>query len=315
MFRNHQPPSNEILRDLPLVEAPDWIWDRIQSQIASGRAQRSPEGQVHWWRWAAAGVAACLILAVAVYWTASRGGRWEVVRLEGAPSIGSRPIAPRDHFREGQWLETDASSRAEIHVADIGTVRLAPNTRVRLEAARANEQRLALARGRISASVTAPPRLFMVDTAASTAVDLGCAYTMDVDEAGDGLLQVTLGWVSLESHGRDSLVPAGASCPMHSASGPGTPSFDDAPAVLKDALAAFDSGNGAALDAVLESARARDTLTLWNLLSRTGVSERVRVHNRMVELVPLPKSISAQKILELDPETLKHWREELAWKW
>ena len=45
-------------------------------------------------------------------------------------------------------------------------------------------------------------------------VDLGCAYHVQVDEQGTGQLTVTDGWTSLEWHGRESLVPAGASCPQ-----------------------------------------------------------------------------------------------------
>jgi hypothetical protein len=39
------------------------------------------------------------------------------------------------------------------------------------------------------------------------------------------------------------------------------------------------------------------------------------VFNRMVDLVPLPKTVSPDRALQLDPDTLKIWREELAWKW
>jgi hypothetical protein len=144
---------------------------------------------------------------------------------------------------------------------------------------------------------------------------------MDVDDAGYGLLQVTLGWVSLESNGRESLVPAGASCRTRPKTGPGTPFFDDAEEPLKQALKEFDFGSVGnperkkALEAVLDAARVRDTLTLWHLLSRVDAGERVRVYDRIVALVPLPEGISPVKALQLDPETLKHWREELAWKW
>jgi hypothetical protein len=193
---------------------------------------------------------------------------------------------------------------------------------VRMVASRPGEQRLRLARGEISASVSAPPRLFFVDTPASTAVDLGCAYTMKADQDGNGLLRVTLGWVSLEWAGRESLVPAGASCRSRPKIGPGTPYFDDASQALQDALAGFDFGGGGArpaldsgLDTVLAEARVRDTLTLWHLLSRVEPAERQRVYNRMVDLVPLPKGVSPDRALQLDPETLKLWREELAWKW
>ena len=213
-----------------------------------------------------------------------------------------------DVIKVGDWLQTDASSRARITVGSIGTVDVEPNTRVRLVAASPTEHRLTLARGEISATVTAPPRLFLVDTPASTAVDLGCAYKIRTDESGDGVLRVTSGWVSLEWKGRESLVPAGADCRTRSRTGPGTPYFSDAPEALQQALAVFDSGSGGpapsnVLGTILAEARVRDTLTLWHLLSRVESAERVRVFNRMVELIPLPASVSRDKVLQLDPAT------------
>jgi hypothetical protein len=254
-----------------------------------------------------------LALIGAVSWYGMRPARaaWPVTRLEGSPSAGT--------IKVGEWLQTDASSRARITVGNIGVVDVEPNTRLRLVAASPTEHRLTLAHGEISATVTAPPRLFLVDTPASTAVDLGCAYKIKTDESGDGVLRVTSGWVSLEWKGRESLVPAGADCRTRSKTGPGTPYFTDASENLQQALAAFDFGGGLKasdpLETILSEARVRDTLTLWHLLARVNPAERVRVFDRMVELVPLPASVSRDRALELDPAALKSWREELAWKW
>ena len=290
--------------DLPLVKAPDSIWMSIEAALD---AKPEPRGTgMFRWQWAAASLA---VIGV-IFWFATRppAPAWQVSTLEGSASV--------DAIKVGEWLQTDASSRARITVGDIGTVDVEPNTRVRLVAASPTEHRLTLARGEISATVSAPPRLFLVDTPASTAVDLGCAYKIKTDESGDGVLRVTSGWVSLEWKGRESLVPAGANCRTHSRTGPGTPYFADASEDLQQALAAFDSGGGPdVLETVLKQARVRDTLTLWHLLSRVDPAERVRIFDRMVELVPLPASLSRDKALQLDPATLKSWREELAWKW
>lgn len=140
---------------------------------------------------------------------------------------------------------------------------------------------------------------------------------MKTDESGAGLLRVTAGWVALEAHGHESLVPAGANCRTKSGVGPGTPYFSDASEALQQALAAFDfeKGGSESLRVILSESRVRDTLTLWHLLSRVDPDERVRVFDRMVELTPLPDGVSREKVLELDKDTLQHWRQELAWKW
>ena len=112
----------------------------------------------------------------------------------------------------GQWLETDGTSRAQIEVSSIGQVEIDPNTRVRLVETKPTEHRLELAQGRMSARIWAPPKLFYVDTPSGVAEDLGCAYTLEVDDHGASLLRVTLGWVALQLKDRESMVPAGAAC-------------------------------------------------------------------------------------------------------
>jgi hypothetical protein len=112
-------------------------------------------------------------------------------------------------------------------------------------------------------------------------------------------------------------VPAGASAPTRPELGPGTPVFDDATARLRQALLDFDFGAGddAALDVVVAEARERDTLTLWHLMSRVEVDQRARVFDRIVALTPLPAGVDRDRVLALDPDAMRHWREELAWTW
>jgi hypothetical protein len=320
MTNDEKPPLGSIEPgQLPLMKAPDAIWDSVLASLnADGAPARSG---FRWWQFAAA---FSLLIGAVLLWHSTRPQppSWEVVRLDGSPSVGSKRVVETGRIALGEWLQTDSSSRASIKIGeagtgDIGTVEVEPNSRIRLMVAKPNEHRLALAQGEISAVVSAPPRLFFVDTPASTAVDLGCAYKMKTDESGSGLLRVTVGWVALEWKGRESLVPAGADCRTKSGAGPGTPYFSDASEALQQALSAFDfeQGGSESLRVVRADSRVRDTLTLWHLLSRVDPDERVRVFDRMVELTPLPDGVSREKVLDLDQDTLQHWRQELAWKW
>jgi hypothetical protein len=282
-----------------------------------------------------------VIVAVAALWYVDhpRGESWEVERLAGSPSIGSERIAATALIRGGQSIETDGSSRARIQIGEIGSVDVEPNTQVTIVAAHPSEHRLALRSGEIAAKILAPPRLFFVETPSGTAVDLGCEYTLRCDRSGDGILRVQAGWVAFEFEGRESLVPAGATCHTRSGVGPGTPYFEDAPEPLIIALDGLDfhgagpgasagadgsvgaggrvapGGGAEALSVVLAESRTRDTLTLWHLLSRVDAGDRVRVYERMEALSPPPEGISRQQVLALDAESLRRWREELAWTW
>jgi hypothetical protein len=291
-----------IVEHLPLVEAPAAIWTAIEAAARESQSRRAPvyRAPVYWWRWAFAAAVVLAVAGVAVWRSAHPAGpQWEVVRRDGVGQAGA-----------GDWIETDATSRATVKVGQIGSVEVEPNTRVRIVSTRPGDHRLALARGEIRAKITAPPRLFFVDTASGTAVDLGCEYTLSTSEDGAGLLQVTKGWVSFEWHGLESLVPAGASCRTHPKTGPGIPYFDDASDSLKQALDRND-----ALSVILAESRVRDTLTLWHLLQRVDAADRERVFDRMAALTRLPTGVSRESALALDPETLKRWKEELAWTW
>lgn len=242
---------------------------------------------------------------------------WEVARLEGAPKVGANRIAESGRLAVGEWLETDSMSRAEINVANIGHVEIEPNSRVRLVETNPTEHRLAMARGGLHATISAPPRLFFVETPSGVAVDLGCSYTLEVDKAGRSILHVTAGWVALELKGRESVVPAGAVCVTEPGQGPGTPYFDDASEKFRDALTRLDFQNGGAkaLSVVLNEAREYDTLTLWYLLARVSGAERARVYERMAALIPPPQGVTREGVLRLDKGMLDLWKQGMEWAW
>ncbi len=274
-----------------------------------------------WYAWpgarrAMAAAAVLLIVATAagLMW-GRRGARasWEIATLEGAPRVGAAPVRGGARLGVGEWLETDAGSRAQLRLGDFGEVEVQPNSRVRLVRSRASEQRLWLRRGTLDVVIWAPPRRFFVDTPSATAVDLGCAYTLDVDERGVGLVRVTSGWVGFALEGHESFIPAGALCETRPGVGPGTPYFEDASASFSSALRAldFDAGTAArreaALDTVLAEARERDGVTLWHLLARLERVPRARVYERLLELVPPPASVTREGVLSGNRVMLDRW--------
>jgi hypothetical protein len=317
----------KLAQRLPQVSAPDSLWFEVQAGLAkeNDSSARPPLFSFGGWRPQLAGVMAGLFVAVAIsaLWFYLRETRpfWEVARLNGTPRIGSSLIDEKGRLAVGQWLETDGGSRAQIDVGTIGQVEIDPNTRVRLVETKATEHRLELARGKMSARIWAPPRLFFVDTPAGVAADLGCAYTLEVDDEGAGLLHVTSGWVALQLKDRESMVPAGASCATRPGVGPGTPYFDDATDVFRSALRRLDFQPGTQetkipdLDLLLMDARPRDTLTLWNLLGRVEGNDRVRVYERIAGFSPPPEGVTREGVLQLNEQMLQLWKDKLETTW
>ncbi len=282
------------------------------------RAVPFPRRRLSSWMPLPAAAAAMLLVAAGV-WVSTRGptAAWRVTSVEGRPLVGANRIGDGGRLTVGQWLETDAGSRARMDIGDIGQLEIEPNTRVRLMKAHLTEQRMALERGKIHATIWAPPRQFFVEMPSAVAVDLGCAYTLEVDKTGAGLVRTTYGWVGFEWKGRESFVPAGAACATLPGVGPGTPYFEDAPEALRGALSKLDfeaagtADRAALLDAVLDAARPQDALTLWHLLARVNHAERSKVYDRLAALAPLPTGVTREAALGLDKRALDLWWDSL----
>lgn len=288
------------------VSLPSW-------QNAPPRPHDTQPRRTLWPRWALA-TAALLLLVGTFVWYLRRPPviSWEVTRLAGAPKVSTASIANTAHIGVGDWLETDDNSRARIHVGAIGYVEVEPGSRLQLLTARANEHRLSLARGKMHASILAPPRLFFIETPAATAIDYGCAYTLEVDESGASLLHVTAGWVSLQALGREAMAPAGAICRARPGRGPGTPYFADASEQFRQALEQFDfaDGGATALSIVLAEARPRDSLSLFHLWQSVATTEKERIYDRLVAFVPLPQGVTRNDVWQ-HGDKLAGWREKI----
>jgi hypothetical protein len=267
--------------------------------------------------WPTLAAAAAVLLALAAVVRAPRpepAAGWDLAWLEGASWPQAR-VVRETRLGIGEWIDT-GKGRARLSVGDIGEVQLEPATRVRLVDSGERSHRLSLARGLLHATIWAPPGQFLVDTPSAVAVDLGCRYTLEVGDDGAGLLRVEAGWVGFESHGLQSLVPAGAACPTRRGTGPGTPYYETAPEALSRALAVLDFGRDpaerdAALSAVLALARERDALSLWHLLSRGEADARGRVFDGLAELVPPPAEVTREGVLRGDASMRDAWWDEL----
>lgn len=312
---------SEALRGLPpSVEPPGDLWPAIAARLTtSPSAAAGPLAPAAEWglgrpgaAWLAPprrawgirpALAAALVLALGAAFLVGTRGRsaWRVLSATGAADIAS-----------GQ-LTTGPGARVRLAAGGLGEVDVAPQTRVRLLPARGAERRMALDRGELAARISAPPRLFTVETPSATAVDLGCAYTLAVDPRGGSLIHVTVGWVQLDWLGGRSVVPFNMSAYTRPGFPPGTPFAVRTPDSLRTALYRFDFEHGGPADLaiVLAGARPDDAITLWHLLARTAGPARAAVYRRLASLAPPPPGVTQAGVLSLDRRELRAWWDEL----
>lgn len=335
----------------PSTKSGDYLWDRsgepnpeiqkLESLLGKFRHDSPtpvfpaivPERRWTFFLWrlrlfpalATAAVALAAIVAVTflVYRakpTATTLAGWEVSEVQGSPRIGRKTLSANEGTSRlgiGQMLETDSQSRASLRADDTGKIQVDPSTRLRLLSMGSGLQRIALDRGTIHTYIWAPPGQFVVDTPSAVTVDLGCAYTLQVDDSGAGMVRTSLGWVGFKLNGHESFIPAGAACATRPKVGPGTPYFEDSSAEFRAALTRFDFEDSTPqqrahdVAVVLSEARKDDSLTLWHLLERVDDQQRVLVYDRLRQLVPPPATVTREGILRLDQPMLDQWWNEL----
>ncbi len=304
----------------------DYLWDRtgsidrdverLETTLATlryrGDAPVPPAamlGRARTWL----GVAAVLAVGIGIGWMVLRttlAPPIEVQTVTGTATIDGRPALDGQRLDTGSWLTTGTNAKVRVRIADIGHVTVYADTRLGLQETKAGlVHRLRLDHGTIDALITAPPRLFVVSTPSALAVDLGCAYRLEVDASGEGLISVALGSVALEGDGYVATVPEGARCRLYANRGPGIPWFTDAPDALKRAIEPLS------VTEILDHARPRDVLTLWHLLWHVDAARRSEVIDRMIDLVGIPPGLDPDRARQLDRDALQAWWDDIELDW
>lgn len=195
-------------------------------------------------------------------------GVWHLGQGAPATDVKLRVVGEDRLLAESEWFDaTNVSRELRLERSDtwLGGFTLDPGSRLQARQIRDDVAQLYLDKGRMEAFVTldAHPRFVQTRTPATNCVDLGCQYTLTVDEAGDSVVVVTLGRVAFEDNGREVYVPQGATCRASKARGAGTPRYQDAPQPLVQALDAMDAAHDKSPD------------------------ERLRLCNKVLGAVPL----------------------------
>jgi hypothetical protein len=298
------PPSPQVERRLQeaasLTPAPSGIWERVESGKRSKKELTRHR----------------LGLGLVVVMAATVGAGFLVLQPRSQPSawhLNGRPIGLGEALAAtGQPLTLTA--------AGVGSVQLQPNGKLRVLESHKTRQRLALDSGILKVKVSAPPRLFVVETPLATATDLGCEYTLSASEEPwlyffrrrvGSALHVVSGYVELEDKNKKVvLVPGGALVVILADGHQTLPAFEAA----SSAVSTYDSTH--ALAPLLEALKKpEDTLTLFHLLPRVRGAERGAVLDKLLTFTMLPKGVTRAQVLALDSHALATLRDELKLLW
>ncbi len=233
---------------------------------------------------------------------------WTASAVLGTPTADNSPIIEPRVVSDGQWLDTDGTSRLRIDLGGHGEVFLEPGSRLRIISTEASDPRLRLTEGMLHVALWAPDDVFF-ETPSAVAVERDGEFVIAINEDDRVCLSVNIGRVTMREGSKESIVPAGAVCEAYPESGPGTPFCESAPDRFRQALESYDlSKHGAAgLEQVLGEASHCELVPLWHLLQRVDSEQRGRIFDHMAQLQPPPDDVTRSGIIKLDSRMLDRW--------
>lgn len=238
---------------------------------------------------------------------------WKVSNLEGNSKIGDIAMTGNDSIKEGQFIQTDAISRAELMVANLGKVIIEPNSRIVFVKNSEGNNRIMVDYGTIQTTMNPNSKSFFVEMPSAVATDNGGTYSITVDSTGDGLVYVKSGKVEMKSQNRDAVIPAGSLVLTKKNYGVGTPFNENSSPKFKNALLKYDFGicNDACVTTLLNNATISDAVTLANLIPNIQGVDKEKVYTKLASYVPPPKQVHGDSIFFMDEEKLNEWIDKI----
>lgn len=238
---------------------------------------------------------------------------WKVSNIQGNSLIGNSSMSSTDSIKEGQWIQTNSDSRAELIVANIGKVIIEPNSKIVFVKGADGNNRIMIEYGTINTNMNPNTRSFFVEMPSAVATDNGGSYTLTVDSTGDGLVYVRSGKVEVASPNRDAIIPAGSIVLTKKNIGVGTPFNENSTPKFKNALFNYDFGNcnDACVKTLLNTARISDAVTLVNLIPNVNKEYSDQVYTKLAALVPPPTPVRPDSIPYINDEEINKWIDKI----
>ncbi len=255
------------------------------------------------------GLGGLLVLSFVYNLFFSRGNAWEVKKLQ---FIGNHSEAFGE-LTEDEILETNAISRLQVDIPDVGSVFIEPGTRIQ----RLKSGHIQLLQGSILTDKNGAKKFLTINVPGGEIADyfLGGQSRISLNNPTTTILEVIDGWVSVQQGDQEALVLPKHICKIDADSGIGLPYLDDSSKEFVNAVNEYcfkNRDNEEVLVSVLTKADVSNSVTLWNLLKRVPRKQRDMVINTIFGLLgEFPKGVTEDGLKTLDNAMLQKLIEEI----
>ncbi len=253
-----------------------------------------------------------ILVFLAYFFTSTE--TWKAYSSSGNPLLNNVAFTSFVDINPGDLINTDNISTVIVEIPDVGTIKLLNGTSFkRLKKNNSCE----LLYGSVSIKAKGIKRNLnvVIPEAIVENFNSTAKYSIRTDTRGNTDIELEAGWLRIISGNNQIIFPghfflkilrgSGASIPYYSGS------VFELIALLEEYL--FGGRRGTTLNRILASSTEKENITLWNLLKRVTPEHRNAVYDKLYELIPHPASIEKKEILNLDPDALQGWLEEIEW--
>lgn len=295
--------SDERLKEQKKTEAEKLLnWER--KKVEFFEKFKKPQ-----FRNALIGVLAVIILFVVYITFLSKGASWDFNKFR----IGSTTSETLGELSENDIIETDAISRIEIQVPDVGTITLEPNSKIQ----RLPANKIQLLSGMLSANKKGANKLLTLVVPEAEIKDyfLGGQFTLAVNEDNITTVNVNDGWTTIVKNDLETLLLPNHTCRIIPDSGIGLPYLNTSASAFVEAVNNYcftNPNNEEALISVLTKAELNNSVTLWNLMKRVTRKQRDMVIYTLFGLLGDPPiGVTDEGLRTLNAEMLQKLIEEI----
>jgi len=254
-----------------------------------------------------------ILVIAAIYYVASITKVWTISDHTGNYTLNNNANTATK-LSNGDILSTISSSSVIISIPDVGKIKLLENTSLK----RLDEDNAAqLIKGDVVVENSGALENFQLQIPSAIIEDFytGNNYNVSVDEESSSLIKISSGWLRVRTQLDESIFPQGYELKVNKERGMGLPySSDSDPAyVFQLDEYIFNGKKLNVLGIVLSKSTVKDAITLWNLFKRVDEIQRDQVYTKLAELVPPPSALKKQELLNLNPEAIQIWLEEIEW--
>ncbi len=254
-----------------------------------------------------------LIVLAAAYIFFFAESSWTIKKLTGTPQLGYHTIESSISFSEDQELKTNLQSTAEITIKKIGRITVSSQTVLKRIP---QKNGIFLEQGTIEVNTLGARKSFFIEVPNGKikSLDLASDYLVEANPSGLITLEVkNQSLVKITSDKVEAVVPPDFKCNLVEKLGLGLPYNKEASNNYKDALTrfCFSDDKAVSLNKILSLSEKKDAFTLWNLIKRVSITNRIYVYEKLAELVPPKGDIDKGGIIGLDPQMMNAYLNEI----